>query len=307
MLLGQQFKGSGRGFDMHQDVGDPADGVFYFAPDGSGDGVRLANGHVGIDFQMKIDVVFQAGAAGEALLDADRTGDGESGDIDLLHHGGFRHGVHQLIDSAADDADGQEKDNDADKHAADVIGCSEAEGIGEGEADGEESNGGGEQVGDVVPGVGEKRRAGDAAAGAEFESGESAFNEDGGDQRIQSVAANGLTLGQGCEAMPEDRGGGQQQDGSDSEAGEDLVAAMAVGMFAVGGLAGHPESGIDNGGRKDIGARFDTVGDNCGGTGSETDPDLTDGKQNTDGDAEQRDAAADTFFIERLTPGAHTI
>src|SRR6185437_15294010 len=68
---GSEFEQCGRGFDVYQDIGDPAHSVLNFVTNVARDSVRFTHRHFGIDFQMKIDVVFQSGAAGKAFFNAD--------------------------------------------------------------------------------------------------------------------------------------------------------------------------------------------------------------------------------------------
>jgi len=99
----REFNGVRYGLDVNEDVSYPIHSVLDVGFDGGGDGVGFTYGHVGIDFQMKIDVVLQTGAAGKTFFDGDGAGDMEGGGVDLLHHGGFGHGVDEVIDGAADD------------------------------------------------------------------------------------------------------------------------------------------------------------------------------------------------------------
>jgi len=130
-----------------------------------------------------------------------------------------------------------------------VVGRTETDRVKECKDDSEDGDGGGEEVRDVVPGIGLKGRARDAAAGAEFDGGEGAFQKDSEDERIQGEGLHGsATLRQRRDTVPEDSSGGEQQDGSDGKASKDFVTAMAIGMFVVGWLAGNPQARVDDSG-----------------------------------------------------------
>ncbi len=129
-------------------------------------------------------MVFQAGSAGETLLNSESTRNAEGGFTDLRHFRRVGHGVDQLVDGTVDDLNGEEENKYADDDAADMIGDAEATRVEEGEKDGSQSNEGRKQVGDVVPGIGFERGAGDALGGAEFQGGERGLENDGGGEWI---------------------------------------------------------------------------------------------------------------------------
>lgn len=81
---------------MDEDVGDPFDVVAEGAADGAGDLVGRLDCQGGVDFEVEVDVVLEAGFAGVALLDAQCAGDAGGAGADLVEHRRGGHGVEQL-------------------------------------------------------------------------------------------------------------------------------------------------------------------------------------------------------------------
>ena len=59
---------------------------------------------------MQVDVIAEAGFAGEAFLDAEGSGDAQRDRSNLVHLAAFGHGVHQLQRGFADHAEAEEDD-----------------------------------------------------------------------------------------------------------------------------------------------------------------------------------------------------
>ena len=97
------------------------------------------------------------------------------------------------------------------------------------------------------------------------------------------------------ERPPADSGAGDGEDGSDSETGEDLEAAVSVGMVRVGGLCRNPQAEQNQAGHQNIGGGFETVGNQSDGMGGKADGNFDGGKCNADADAGQCGPAGGLF------------
>jgi len=83
---------------------------------------------------------------------------------------------------------------------------------------------------------------------------------------------------------------GDAENEADAEAGEDFVAAVAVGVVAVGGPVGDGEADDEEAGGEDVGGGFHAIGHRRRGAGGEADGDL----QYREGRAHRKPGESDT-------------
>lgn len=102
--------------------------------------MRIPNAEVGVDLQMKIDVILKAGFAGVTLFDSAGPGDLKGDVADGAEFVVVGHGVHQLHSGFADDLGAQKTDDEAHYNASEVIGFGEAHGVVKGKAEGDKSD-----------------------------------------------------------------------------------------------------------------------------------------------------------------------
>ena len=96
---------------MDEDVLNPRqfllDGGFDFA----GDEVGVSHAEVGVDLQMEVDVILQAGFSGVTLFDGAGSGDLEGDVADGAEFVIVGHRVHELHGSFPDDLGAEEADD----------------------------------------------------------------------------------------------------------------------------------------------------------------------------------------------------
>lgn len=268
---------------MDEDVLNPRqfllDGGFDFA----GDEVGVSHAEVGVDLQMEVDVILQAGFSGVTLFNCAGSGDLEGDVADGAEFVVVGHCVHELDSSFPDDLSAEEADDEADGDSAQVIGFDEANGIVEGEAEGGESDGAGEDIDEIVLPVGEEGSAAEVFAEMEFGPGEGGFCGDGDDD-----GPNGPRFGRRfgdadlAPAPPADGDAGSGENAAHGEAGEDFKAAVAVGVVLVGWARGDREAEPDETAADDVSGRFEAVGEDGGGMGMGANDDFEDRQQSAD-------------------------
>ncbi len=276
---------------MDEDVGDPVDVGTDGGADGAGNAMGLLDGELGVDFEVEVDVVLEAGFAGEAFLDAEGTGDLEGAVADFSEHGGGGHGVEEFPGGLAKDLEAEDDDEDGDKDAADGIGVGEDGGVVEVEAYGEDSDAAGEDVEPVVSGIGLEGGGAELLCSGMLPAGEGEFNRDGEEDCPDGEGLRrDLRLLEVVDGLPAEEGAGSDEEGPDGLTGEDLETAVAIGVVLVGRFGGDAEAEPEDEACYDVAGALDTVGDDGYGTGDDAGCDFDECQEETDGDADFGDA-----------------
>ncbi len=225
---------------MDEDVGDPGNLFADGGTDGARDSVGGFNGEVWGYFKVKVDMILKAGFTGEAFFDAESTGNGSCAGFDLRQHFGGGHGVEEFPTGLTKDLKAEDHDEDCDHDAADCVGVGEEVGVVEVEAEGKDGDEAGEDVEPVVGGVGFESSGAELAGGGFLPAGQGELDDDGKhDCPDREGLGCGLRLAEVDDGLPAENGSTGDQESADGLTGEDLEAAVAVGVVFVWWLGRH--------------------------------------------------------------------
>jgi hypothetical protein len=285
---------SGVRLDVNKNIFDPIDIALDGDTDSGGDVVGRAYSEFRIDFEMQVDVIAQAGFAGETLFDAERAGDAHGDRADFVHLFAFGHGVHQLQCGFSDHAQAEEDDEKAHGEAAPMVGGSHFWKM-YGERNGDECDQAGAHIDRVVQSIGGERDTAGFLADPHFRGPQAALQNSGAEQRPEREGSRRVLIVTFRQGTPGNSSAGDSEDGSDGEAGQDFETAVAIGVVGIGRLGGDPETEQDQAGHQDVGSGFESVGDQGDRVGSKADENFYRGESGADADADHRGAAGGLF------------
>ena len=265
-------------FRIRLDVDHHVIGVLHRGKEGTLHGggyiVALGDGESGIYHHDHIDHDVGALLLGADVLNGFHAFHSGAGFLDLLQDFLVAGSGHDLIQAVLGNIQSHVHDEEGNHNAAHGVQHGEAQ---QSAADTDHGADGRVHVRAVIPGVGDQGGAVDALAhlvgGAEhpFLGGDGNNRGDKSDHAggldglaVHKVAVNGLAAG------GEDAQAGDEQHHGADQGGNDLGAAVAVGMMLVTGLLGDLHAGEHNAGSNDVGSGMGSVGHHGGAVAQNT-------------------------------------
>lgn len=158
------------------------------------------------------------------------------------------------------------------------------------EAEGGEGDQARQHVQCIVGRVGLERGTAKAAGGSALPARQGELGGDGDDQRPNGVGVgDGVGLVEMAERMPRKQGAGGDEEGANGLAGEDLEAAVAVGVILVRRLGGHAKTEPEDERGDDVASGLYAVGEDRERTREQTGRDLDDGEEEASKNGNLRD------------------